>query len=78
MRSRLDTHDLGDRCTINACRDRKDDNFLEIVVNRKSDYLITADCDLLGFHPFHNIPILAPIEFIFLLMLRGSSQDPHP
>lgn len=50
--------------SIIACRDRKDDKFLEVAVNGKSDYLITGDRDLLVLHPFRNIPIVTPIEFI--------------
>ncbi len=52
---------------ITACRDRKDDKFLEVAVNGKSDYLITSDRDLLVLNPFRNIPIITPIEFISLL-----------
>jgi predicted nucleic acid-binding protein len=52
--------------SITACRDRKDDKFLEVAVNGKSDYLITGDRDLLVLHPFRNIPIITPIEFISL------------
>jgi predicted nucleic acid-binding protein len=52
--------------SITACRDRKDDKFLEVAVNGKSDYLITGDRDLLVLHPFRNIPIVTPIEFISL------------
>jgi putative PIN family toxin of toxin-antitoxin system len=50
--------------SITACRDRKDDKFLEVAVNGKTDYLITGDQDLLVLHPFRNIPIITPIEFI--------------
>ena len=32
---------------ITACRDRKDDKFLELAVNGKADYIITGDQDLL-------------------------------
>ena len=52
--------------SITACRDRKDDKFLEVAVNGKSDYLITGDRDLLVLHPFRHIPIITPIKFISL------------
>ena len=50
--------------TISACRDRKDDKFLEVAVNGKADYLITGDRDLLVLHPFRNIQILTPADFL--------------
>jgi uncharacterized protein len=52
--------------SITAYHDRKDDKFLEVAVNGKSDYLITGDRDLLVLHPFRHIPIITPIEFISL------------
>ncbi len=52
------------RETISACRDRKDDKFLEVAVNGKADYLITGDRDLLVLHPFRNIQILTPADFL--------------
>ena len=38
--------------TVIACRDRKDDKFLELAVNGRADYIITGDQDLLVLHPF--------------------------
>jgi putative PIN family toxin of toxin-antitoxin system len=52
------------RETISACRDRKDDKFLEVAVNGKADYLITGDRDLLVLHPFRDIQILTPADFL--------------
>ena len=49
---------------IIACHDRKDDKFLEVAVNGKADYLITGDRDLLVLHPFRNIQILTPADFL--------------
>jgi len=50
--------------SIIACRDPKDDKFLEVAVNGKADYLITGDRDLLVLHPFRNIQILTPADFL--------------
>lgn len=52
------------RETISACRDPKDDKFLEVAVNGRADYLITGDRDLLVLHPFRNIQILTPADFL--------------
>lgn len=37
---------------INACRDPKDNKFLEVAVNGKATHLITGDADLLVLNPF--------------------------
>ena len=47
-----------------ACRDRKDDKFLELAVNGNADCIITGDRDLLILHPFRNIHIISPNEFL--------------
>ncbi|BBC24220.1 putative toxin-antitoxin system toxin component, PIN family [Pseudanabaena sp. ABRG5-3] len=52
--------------SINICRDHKDDKFLEVAVNGKADYLITGDHDLLVLHPFRDIQILTPADFLEL------------
>jgi uncharacterized protein len=49
---------------IAACRDPKDDKFLELAVNRHADVLITGDSDLLALNPFRGIPIITPAEFV--------------
>lgn len=50
--------------TIQECRDPKDDKFLEVAVNGRATCLVTGDQDLLELHPFRNIPIMSPSEFI--------------
>ena len=52
--------------SILACRDSKDDKFLEVAVNGKADYLITGDRDLLVLHPFQDIQIITPSAFLEL------------
>lgn len=52
--------------TVIACRDRKDDKFLELAVNGKADYIITGDQDLLVLHPFRNIEIISVSEYLKL------------
>jgi predicted nucleic acid-binding protein len=53
--------------TFQACRDPKDDKFLEIATNGLATYLITGDPDLLVLHPFHGISIISPDTFILTL-----------
>ena len=49
---------------IKACRDPKDDKFLELAVNGKADFIITGDDDLQVLNPFRKINIISPREFI--------------
>ena len=49
---------------ITACRDPKDDKFLELAVSGKADFMITGDRDLLVLNPFRNIEIITANEFL--------------
>lgn len=49
---------------VQACRDSKDDKFLEVAVNGEADLIITGDKDLLIMHPFLGIPILSPRDYL--------------
>jgi putative PIN family toxin of toxin-antitoxin system len=49
---------------IHACRDPKDDKFLEVAVHGLADLILTGDRDLLDLHPFHGIAILTPAEYL--------------
>ncbi len=51
---------------ITACRDPKDDKFLELAVNGNADYLITGDRDLLVLNPFRGIEIVTPKDFLLI------------
>ena len=50
-----------------ACRDPKDDKFLEVAVAGKADVIVSGDKDLLALHPFAGIPILPPADFLRML-----------
>lgn len=49
---------------VQTCRDPKDDKFLEVALNGRAHAIITGDADLLALHPFRNIPILSPRQFL--------------
>jgi putative PIN family toxin of toxin-antitoxin system len=49
---------------VRACRDPKDDKFLELAVNGTADAILTGDADLLALHPFYRIDILTPAELL--------------
>jgi putative PIN family toxin of toxin-antitoxin system len=52
---------------IRACRDPKDDKFLELAINAEASCIISGDKDLLELNPFRNIPIMKPDEFLYSL-----------
>jgi uncharacterized protein len=41
---------------IAACRDPKDDKFLELAVNGHADLIVSGDADLLALNPFRAFP----------------------
>jgi putative PIN family toxin of toxin-antitoxin system len=49
---------------IRACRDPKDDKFLEVAVHGRADVVVTGDADLLALHPFRGIAILTPAGYL--------------
>ena len=53
---------------IAACRDPRDDKFLEVAVNGRARWIVTGDSDLLSLDPFKDIRIVTPAR-----MLEGPS-----
>ena len=49
---------------IRACRDPRDDKFLEVAVYGHADVIVTGDRDLLELNPFREIAILTPAEYL--------------
>jgi uncharacterized protein len=49
---------------VRACRDPRDDKFLELAVNGAAQLIITGDGDLLALHPFRGIDILTPARYL--------------
>lgn len=49
---------------ITACRDPKDDKFLDVALSGEAQVILTGDQDLLELHPFHGIEILSPADFL--------------
>jgi putative PIN family toxin of toxin-antitoxin system len=50
--------------SITACRDPRDDKFLELAVNERADVIISGDADLLALDVFRGIPIITPAAFV--------------
>jgi putative PIN family toxin of toxin-antitoxin system len=49
-----------------ACRDLKDDKFLELAVEGAADIVVTGDGDLLALNPFQGIAIVTPAQCLEL------------
>ena len=49
---------------IHACRDPRDDKFLELAVNGGAELSLTGDRDLLALDPFCGITIQAPADYL--------------
>jgi putative PIN family toxin of toxin-antitoxin system len=62
--------------TIKACRDPKDNKFLEVAVTGKADVIVTGDEDLEVLDPFEGIPIILPAKFLGLLRQSGEGSPP--
>jgi putative PIN family toxin of toxin-antitoxin system len=49
---------------IRACRDPRDDKFLEVAVYGQADVILTGDADLLALDPFQHVRIVTPRAFL--------------
>ena len=49
---------------VRACRDPRDDKFLEVAVNGQANLVVTGDRDLLELDPFMGVAILSPAAYL--------------
>ena len=49
---------------LQACRDPKDDKFLDVAIHGQAHTIVTGDKDLLALHPFHGVPIVTAAQFL--------------
>jgi uncharacterized protein len=49
---------------IDACRDPRDNKFLELGIGGDAECIVRRDQDLLVLHPFRGTPIITPREFV--------------
>jgi putative PIN family toxin of toxin-antitoxin system len=59
---------------ITACRDAKDNKFLELAVCGRASHILSGDGDLLALHPFRGIAVVTP--HAFLTSSLGSGAEP--
>jgi len=50
--------------TVHACRDPRDDKFLDLAVNGEAGLIVTGDDDLLVLQDFRGIPIITPARYL--------------
>jgi uncharacterized protein len=50
--------------SVRACRDPRDDKFLELALNGNADTILTGDRDLLVLDPFRGIRIITPARYL--------------
>ncbi len=55
---------IAPQLTITACRDPKDNKFLEVAVAGRADVIVSGDKDLLVLHPLQGIAIESPRDFL--------------
>ncbi len=58
--------------TIRECRDPNDEKFLELAVSANASHVVTGDVGLLVLHPFREVEILTPDDF-----LKAMAGDTH-
>jgi putative PIN family toxin of toxin-antitoxin system len=46
------------------CRDPKDDQFLALALACEANVLVSSDADLLVLHPWREVPIVTPGDFL--------------
>lgn len=51
---------------LDACRDPKDNKFIELAVSGKASHIVTGDFDLLALDPFQDIRIITPDDALKL------------
>ncbi len=49
---------------VRECRDPNDDKFLEVALNGRADVIIMGDVDLLRMHPWREIAIVTPANYL--------------
>ena len=49
---------------VELCRDPRDDQFLELALAGRADFLLTGDTDLLTLHPFRGTAILTSAAYL--------------
>jgi uncharacterized protein len=49
---------------VEVCRDPKDNLFLSLAIDGRANIVLTGDADLLSLHPFRNVEIISPANYL--------------
>jgi putative PIN family toxin of toxin-antitoxin system len=49
---------------VRDCADPSDNKFLEVALNGRADLILTGDAELLALHPWREIAIVSPAEYL--------------
>jgi hypothetical protein len=56
---------MADEATVTPpCRDPKDNQFLALLLACEAEVLVSSDADLLVLHPWREVPIVTPGDFL--------------
>ena len=61
---------------VAACRDPRDDKFLDVALAGEAAAIISGDKDLLVLNPWHGIPILTPADYLTIHRAPGTPAAP--
>jgi uncharacterized protein len=61
---------------ITACRDAKDNKFLELAVSGRATHILSGDDDLLALQPFRGVSVLTPQGFLKSLVGSEAPEGP--
>jgi uncharacterized protein len=50
--------------SVTACRDPKDNKFLDLALDGRATHIVSGDADLLVLNPFRGIAIVPPAAFL--------------
>ncbi len=50
--------------SVSDCRDPKDNKFLDLALSCSATYIISGDPDLLVLHPYREINVVTPADFL--------------
>ena len=64
--------------TVHACRDPRDDKFLDLAVNGEADLIVTGDRDLLVLQTFRDIPVITPAQYLEREAPQSLAAAPRP
>jgi putative PIN family toxin of toxin-antitoxin system len=56
---------------VTDCRDPKDDKYLELALATGAEIIVSSDEDLLVLHPWRDVRILSPVDYLVLLQIAG-------